>query len=65
MRNTGQTMAKYWSNTGQNNAGVSRRQGSVRVLEDGRVCLSLQDVGGHRVSWLWSRDAARRLVLNK
>ncbi len=40
-------------------------QGSVRVLADGRLWISLRDVGGHHVTWLWSRDADRYLVLNK
>ena len=57
----GHPLIHYWSNSEV----VKLRQGSVRVLEDGRVWLSLREAGGHSVSWLWSRDADRRLVLNK
>ncbi len=40
-------------------------QGTVRVLADGRVWLHVRDMGGHHVCSFWSRDADRRLVLNK
>jgi hypothetical protein len=46
-----------------NEGGLS--QGSVRVLADGRVWLHMRDMGGHHVCAFWSRDADRRLVLNK
>ena len=60
-KKSGHRSIHHWSNSEV----VKLRQGSVRVLEDGRVWLSLREAGGHSVSWLWSRDADRRLVLNK
>ncbi len=35
------------------------------MLADGRVWLHARDMGGHHVCSFWSRDADRRLVLNK